>query len=93
MGENSYASVARSGGDTITQDNKYRAVMKKLIQLEVNDGLKFQELQKNSAEFYQQLKTKEKYNKKKKKRTRQTSSEKIDQEEKTAISSSDKKTL
>ncbi len=36
MGENRYASVARRA-DTINQDNKYRALVKKLIQLEPNN--------------------------------------------------------
>ena len=42
MGENSYASVARRA-DTINQDNKYRTLAEKLIQLETNDWPKFQE--------------------------------------------------
>ena len=36
MGENSYASVA-SRADTTNQDNKYRILVEKLIQLEAND--------------------------------------------------------
>ena len=46
MGENSHASVARRA-DTIHQDNKYKALTKKLIQLEPNDKPKFQEQLKN----------------------------------------------
>ena len=47
MGENSYASVALRA-DTINQDDKYyRALVQKLIQLEPNDGPKFQEQLKN----------------------------------------------
>ena len=42
MGENSYASDARRA-DTINQENKYRALVEKLIQLEPNDWPKFQE--------------------------------------------------
>ena len=42
MGENSYASVTWRA-DTINQDNRYRALMEKLIQLEPNDWPKFQE--------------------------------------------------
>ena len=44
--ENSYASVARRA-ETIDQDNKYRVLMKKLIQLELNDWSKFQKQLKN----------------------------------------------
>ena len=36
MEENSHASVARKV-DTTNQDNKYRTLVEKLIQLEVND--------------------------------------------------------
>ena len=56
MGENSYASVARRA-DTTNQDNKYRTLVQKLIQLEMNVWLKFQEHLKkqHSAEFYQAL--------------------------------------
>ena len=42
MGENSYASIAWRV-DTMNQDKKYRTLMEKLIQLEVNDWPKFQE--------------------------------------------------
>ena len=38
MGENSYASVAQRA-DTTNQDNKYRTLVEKLIQLEANDWL------------------------------------------------------
>ena len=40
MGENSYASVAWRV-DTTNQENKYRTLVEKLIQLEVNDWPKF----------------------------------------------------
>ena len=40
MHKNSYASVAQRA-NTINQDNKYRALMEKLIQLEQNDRPKF----------------------------------------------------
>ena len=55
MGENSYASVTRRL-DTINQDNKYRALVVKLIQLEPNDWPKFKEQLKNlhSAELQTQ---------------------------------------
>ena len=46
MGENSYASVAQRA-DTISQDNRYRALIEKLIPLEPNDWPKFQEQVKN----------------------------------------------
>ena len=46
MGENSYASVAWRE-DTINQDNRYRALMEKWIQLEPKDYPKFQEQLKN----------------------------------------------
>ena len=52
MGENSYVSVAQRA-DTTNQDNKYRALVEKLIQLEMS---KFQEHLKKQihfAEFYQ----------------------------------------
>ena len=42
MGENSYASIARRM-NTIIQENKYRALIEKLIQLEPNDWPRFQE--------------------------------------------------
>ena len=42
MGENSNTSVAQRA-DTTNQDNKYRTLMEKLIQLEANDWPKFQE--------------------------------------------------
>ena len=45
MGENTYASVGRRV-DPIDQDHKYRAMVEKLIQLELNDWPKFQELLK-----------------------------------------------
>ena len=67
MEENSYASVAW-GEDTPNQDNKYRALMEKLIQLELNNWPKFQEHLKklHSAKFdqvpTQQIKNKEKPN-------------------------------
>ena len=56
MGENSYASVARRV-DITNEDNKYRALVEKLIQLKTNDRPKFQEHPKKlpSAEFYQTL--------------------------------------
>ena len=46
MGENSYWSVARMA-DRINQDNRYRVLVEKLMQLEPNDWLKFQEQEKN----------------------------------------------
>ena len=54
MGENSYVSVAQRV-DTTNQDNKYRTLMEKLIQLEANNWPNFQEHLKelHSAEFYQ----------------------------------------
>ena len=54
MGENSSASVAQRA-DTTNEDNKYRTLIEKLIQLDVNDWPKFQEHLKklHSAEFYQ----------------------------------------
>ena len=54
IGENSYVSVAWRA-DRTNEDNKYRTLMEKLIQLEANDWPKFQEhLQKLLlAEFYQ----------------------------------------
>ena len=68
MGENSYASVARRV-DTISQEDKYRALDEKLIHLELNDLPKFQEHLKKlpSTEFHQaptqkQVKNKEKFN-------------------------------
>ena len=56
MGKNSYTSVVQRA-DTINQDNKYRALMEKLIQLELNDWPKFWEHLKNlhSAELQTQL--------------------------------------
>ena len=42
IGENNYASVARTE-DTTNEDNKYRTLVKKLIQLKANDWPKFQE--------------------------------------------------
>ena len=42
MGESSYDFVARRA-NTTNQDNKYRTLVEKLIQLEANDGPKFQE--------------------------------------------------
>ena len=42
LGENSYTSVAWRA-DITNQDNKYRALVEKLIQMEVNDWPKFQE--------------------------------------------------
>ena len=45
MGKNTYTSVARTV-DPINQDNKYRALVEKLIQLEPSDWLKFQKHQK-----------------------------------------------
>ena len=53
LGENSYVSIAPSE-DRTNEDNKYRTLVKKLIQLETKDGPKFQENQKkklHSAEF------------------------------------------
>ena len=54
MRENSYAPVAQRV-DTTNQDNKYRTLVEKLIQLEANDWPKFQEHLKklHSAKFYQ----------------------------------------
>ena len=54
MGENSYTFVIRRV-DATNEDNKYITLVEKLIQLEVNDCPKFQELLKklHSAEFYQ----------------------------------------
>ena len=46
MGENSYASVAWRA-DTINQDDRYRILVEKLIQLEPNDCPTFQEQLKN----------------------------------------------
>ena len=53
-GKNSYASVAQRA-NSISQVDKYRAFIKKLIQLEPNDWQKFQEHQKklHSADFRQ----------------------------------------
>ena len=48
MGENSYASVAWRV-DRTNEDNKYRTLMEKLIQLEANDWPKFQEHQKKTT--------------------------------------------
>ena len=45
IGENSYASAARRA-DTTNRD-KYRTLEEKLIQLEANDWLRFQEYLKN----------------------------------------------
>ena len=45
MGENSF-SFARRAGRT-NDDNKYRTLAEKLIKLEANDWLKFQEHLKN----------------------------------------------
>ena len=42
MGESSYASVARRA-DRTNDDNKYKTLVEKLIQLEANDWSKFQE--------------------------------------------------
>ena len=55
MGENSYASVARRE-DTVNQDNRYRALVEKLIQQEPNDWPKLHEQLKNlhSAELQTQ---------------------------------------
>ena len=48
MGESSYVSVVRKV-DRTNEDNKYRILEEKLIQLEANDWLKFQEhLRKNT---------------------------------------------
>ena len=54
MGENSYASVARRA-DRTNEDNKYRTLEEKLIQLEASGWPKFQKHQKklHSVEFYQ----------------------------------------
>ena len=54
MGESSYASVARRA-DRTSDDSKYRTLMGKLIKLEANDWLKFQEHLKklHLVEFYQ----------------------------------------
>ena len=52
VGENSYTSVTWRA-DKINQDNRYRNLVEKLIRLEPNDWLKFQEQLKNlqSAEL------------------------------------------
>ena len=50
MGENSYASVAQRV-DTTNQENKYRTLEEKLIQLEANEWLKFQEHLKKLPNF------------------------------------------
>ena len=54
MGESNYASVVRRG-DITNQDNNYRTLENKLIQLETNDWPKSQEHLKklHSTEFYQ----------------------------------------
>ena len=54
MEENSYSSVAQRV-NTTNEDNKYRALVEKSIQLETNDWSKFQEQLKKlySTEFYQ----------------------------------------
>ena len=54
MGESSYTSVARRT-DRTNEDNKYRMLVEKLIQLKANDWPKFQEHLKklHLAEFYQ----------------------------------------
>ena len=54
MGESSYASVAWRA-DRTNEDNKYKTLVEKLIQLEANDRPKFQEHLKklHSAKFYQ----------------------------------------
>ena len=54
MGESSFVSVARRA-DRTNEDNKYRTLEEKLIQLEANDWPKFQEPLKklHSVEFYQ----------------------------------------
>ena len=54
MRESSYASVA-CRADRTNDDNEYRTLIEKLIQLEANDWPKFQEHLKKllSAEFYQ----------------------------------------
>ena len=56
MGETSYASVAQRI-DRTNEDNKYRTLVEKLIQLEANDWPKFQKHLKklHSVEFYQTL--------------------------------------
>ena len=48
MGESSYASVARRA-DRTNDDNKYKTLVEKLIQLEANDCPKFQEHLKKIA--------------------------------------------
>ena len=54
LGENTYTSIAQSV-NPINQDNKYRALAEKLIQLELNEWPKFQSQLKNlhAAEFQQ----------------------------------------
>ena len=47
MGENSYASVAQSA-ITANDNNKYRTLVKELIQLEANNWATFQEHQKKT---------------------------------------------
>ena len=64
IGENNYASVSRKS-DTINQENKYRALVEKLIQLEPNDWPNFRSHLKNYTrpnfskhKFNNKLKTK-----------------------------------
>ena len=57
MGKNNYASVAQRS-DIINQDNRCRALMNKLIQLEPNNGPKFQEQLKNLRSIELQTQTK-----------------------------------
>ena len=56
MGENSYYTSVARRADTINQDNRYRALVEKFIQLKPSDWLKFQEQLKNldSAELQTQ---------------------------------------
>ena len=55
MEESSNASVARRA-DRTNDDNKYRALVEKLVRLRASDWLKFQEHPKklHSVEFYQE---------------------------------------
>ena len=50
MGENSYAYVAQRA-NTTNEDNKYRTLIEKLIQLEANDWSKFQEHLKKTTQW------------------------------------------
>ena len=63
MGENTYASVAQRVDPTRHSDkvNKYRALVEKVIQLEPNNGPKFQKhLTKLHSADFQQTQTEQK---------------------------------